>query len=82
MLKSISTSLGTPPLMTHKIEAVVQHSVRGKCINTPGVYIHEIDGFETHVHVCMSVAPTVHVADASPDPGAGGNAYREEEWRN
>jgi putative transposase len=51
------------PLLTPKIEPMVHHSVRGKCINTPGVYIHEIGGIETHVHVCLSVAPTVHIAE-------------------
>jgi putative transposase len=46
-----------------KVEAIVRHCVRGKCINTPGVFIHEIGGTETHVHVCVSIAPTVEISE-------------------
>ena len=30
------------PLLTPKVEAIAHHCVRGKCINTPGVYVHEV----------------------------------------
>jgi putative transposase len=32
-------------------------------INTPGVYIHEIGGIETHVHLAISIAPTVLISE-------------------
>ena len=51
------------PLLVPNLEAVVHHYLRGRCINTPGVYIHEIGGTETHVHVCVSVLPTVTISD-------------------
>ena len=51
------------PLLVPKIEAMVQHYLRGRCINTPGVFIHEIGGIETHVHLCVSVAPTILISD-------------------
>jgi putative transposase len=51
------------PLLTAQVEPVMRHAVRGKCINTPGVFIHEIGGIETHVHVCVSIAPTVHISE-------------------
>ena len=32
-------------------------------MNTPSVFIHEIGGIETHVHLCVSIAPTVLISD-------------------
>jgi putative transposase len=51
------------PLLVPKVEAEVHHYLRGRCINTPGVYIHEIGGTETHVHLAISVAPTVLISE-------------------
>ena len=36
---------------------------RTRCINTPGVFIHEIGGIETHVHLCVTVPPTLLVSE-------------------
>ena len=44
------------PLLVPKVEAIVHHHVRGKCINTQGAYIHEIDGTETHLNLAISIA--------------------------
>ena len=54
---------GSSPVLEPKVEAIVHHYLRGKCINTPGVYIHEIGGIETHVHLCLSVQPTIAISD-------------------
>ena len=51
------------PLLVPKIETIVHHYLRGRCINTAGVYIHEIGGIETHVHLCLSMAPTILISD-------------------
>jgi putative transposase len=48
---------GSSPLLVPKIEAAAHHALRGKCINTTGVYIHAIGGIETHVHLCVSRSP-------------------------
>ncbi|HMF16092.1 MAG TPA: hypothetical protein VKE98_02745 [Gemmataceae bacterium] len=42
------------PLLVPKIEAILHHYLRGRCINTPGAFMHEIGGIETHVHLCVS----------------------------
>src|SRR5258707_15748874 len=47
------------PLLIPKVEAAAHHALRGKCINTPGVFVHAVGGIETHVHLCVSVAPTI-----------------------
>jgi putative transposase len=54
---------GSTPLLVPKVEAIVHHYLRGRCINTPGVYIHEIGGIETHVHMAISIAPTVLISE-------------------
>ena len=51
------------PLLVPKIETIVHHYMRGRCIATPGVYIHEIGGIETHVHLCISIVPTITISD-------------------
>jgi putative transposase len=51
------------PLLVPKVEAIAHHHIRGRCIDTPGVFIHEIGGIETHVHLCISIPPTLLVSD-------------------
>jgi REP element-mobilizing transposase RayT len=51
------------PLLVPQVEAVVHHYLRGRCMNTPGVYIHEIGGIETHVHLAVSIAPTILISE-------------------
>ncbi|MSU77529.1 MAG: IS200/IS605 family transposase [Gemmataceae bacterium] len=54
---------GSLPLLEPKIETIVHQFLRSKCIDTPGVFIHEIGGIETHIHLCISIAPTILVSD-------------------
>jgi putative transposase len=51
------------PLLTPEVEPIVHRHLRHKCVETPGVYVHEIGGTENHVHLCLTVAPTVLVSD-------------------
>ena len=51
------------PLLVPDVERVVHLYLRGRCINTSGVYIHEIGGIETHVHLAISIAPTVLISE-------------------
>src|SRR5436190_9965638 len=54
---------GSAPLLVPKVEALVHHYLRGRCINTPGVYVHAVGGIETHVHLAISIAPTVLISE-------------------
>jgi putative transposase len=54
---------GSSPLLIPKLEAATHHALRGKCINTAGVFIHAVGGIETHVHLCVSIAPTVLISE-------------------
>jgi len=51
------------PLLAPDVEVLVHHYVRGKLVNLPGAYVHEIGGTETHVHVAVSIAPTIVISD-------------------
>jgi REP element-mobilizing transposase RayT len=78
------------PLLNPKIEAAVHHYLRGRCINSPGVYLHAVGGTETHVHLCLSIMPTILIShfigqlkgasshDANQKLGAGGKVL---EWQ-
>ena len=35
------------PLLVPKVEAMIHHTLRGRCINTPGVFVHEVGGITT-----------------------------------
>lgn len=51
------------PLLTLPVESIVHHYIRGRCINTPGVFIHEIGGTETHIHLCVTIPPTLLISE-------------------
>ena len=50
------------PLLTSEVELLARRCIRQKLINTPGVFVHEIGGIETHCHVCVTVPPTVLIS--------------------
>ena len=47
------------PLLTPAVEPAAHRYIRQKVINTPGAFIHEVGGTETHVHVVVTMAPTI-----------------------
>ena len=51
------------PLLTPEVEACTHRYLRGRLINTPGAFVHEVGGIETHVHVVVSVVPTMLVGE-------------------
>ena len=54
---------GGLPLLKSEIEGSVHRYLRQRLINTPGVYVHEIGGTETHVHLAVTTPPTVLVSE-------------------
>jgi putative transposase len=50
-------------LLVPNVEAIVHHYIRGRCIDTRGVYVHDIGGIENHVHLCLSVIPTILISE-------------------
>jgi putative transposase len=51
------------PLLTPTIEPATHKYLRQRMIDTPGVFVHEIGGIETHVHIAMTVPPTLTISE-------------------
>ena len=51
------------PLLTPEVEAFVHRCLRQRLVDTPGVFVHEIGGTETHVHVCLTILPTIAISE-------------------
>ncbi len=51
------------PLLRPEIEAMTFATLREKATALGDVYIHEIGGTETHVHLALSIEPTVLISD-------------------
>ncbi|HEX2473458.1 MAG TPA: IS200/IS605 family transposase [Lacipirellulaceae bacterium] len=47
------------PLLTPEIERLAHRFIRKRIVDTPGAFVHEIGGTETHVHIAVSVPPTL-----------------------
>jgi putative transposase len=53
---------GSLPLLTSDVETFTHRYLRGRLINTPGAYVHEVGGTDDHVHVAVSIAPTILIS--------------------
>lgn len=51
------------PYLTGPIESIVHRYLRGRCTETPGVYVHALGGIETHVHLAISIPPTLLISE-------------------
>jgi putative transposase len=51
------------PMLTPEVEAFVHRWLEKRIAETADVYVHEIGGTETHVHLAVTVAPTVAIAE-------------------
>jgi putative transposase len=51
------------PLLNHEVEAMAFACLREKAAALGDVYIHEIGGTETHVHLALSIEPTVLISE-------------------
>ncbi len=51
------------PLLTPRVEPLAHRSLKQKIVNSPGVFVHEIGGTETHVHLAVTSAPTLTISE-------------------
>lgn len=51
------------PLLTPQIEPLAHRYLRKRIIETPGAFVHEIGGIETHVHLAVTVPPTLLMSE-------------------
>src|SRR5262245_14889596 len=51
------------PYLTPDVEAMTITSLREKAASLGDIYVHEIGGTENHIHLALSIEPTVTIAD-------------------
>lgn len=51
------------PLLTPDIEPLAHRYLKKRIVETPGAFVHEIGGIETHVHVVVTVPPTLLISE-------------------
>jgi REP element-mobilizing transposase RayT len=51
------------PILTPSVEAMTHGQLKKRLIELPGIFVHEIGGTETHVHLCVTVPPTVTISE-------------------
>jgi putative transposase len=51
------------PLLTPQAEPLAHRYVRQKIINAAGAFVHEIGGTETHMHVVVTIPPTLLISE-------------------
>jgi REP element-mobilizing transposase RayT len=50
-------------ILTGRIETLTHEFSRQKLVNTPSAFIHEIGGTDHHIHLAISIAPTILISD-------------------
>jgi putative transposase len=51
------------PLITERVEPFLHRYLKDRMAATPGIFVHEIGGTENHVHLAITIPPTVLVSD-------------------
>jgi putative transposase len=51
------------PLLTPAIEPLVHRYIKQRLINEKEVFVHEIGGIETHVHLVVTIPPMIAISE-------------------
>lgn len=51
------------PLLTPRIEPLAHRFIRKRIVAAAGVFVHEIGGTETHVHIAVTVPPALTLSE-------------------
>ncbi len=51
------------PLLMPTVEPIAHRCLKKRIIETPGAYVHEIGGIENHVHLAVSIPPTLTISE-------------------
>ncbi len=51
------------PLLVPEIESLAHRSLKARIVDTPRAFVHEIGGTENHIHLAVTVPPTLLVGD-------------------
>ncbi len=50
------------PMLTPQVEPVTHRIIKKHLIKTPDVFVHEIGGTDTHVHVAVTIPPSLTIS--------------------
>jgi putative transposase len=50
-------------LLIGDVEIAAHRALRKRCVDEPGVFVHEIGGIETHVHLAVTIPPTLTISE-------------------
>ena len=64
------------PLLTPEIEPLAHRFLKKRIIETPGAFVHAIGGTDTHVHIAVSIPPTLTISEFTGQR-KGGSAHDE-----
>ena len=51
------------PLLTPTVEPLTHRYVKQRLLNTEGVFVHEVGGTETHLHVVVTIPPSLLISE-------------------
>ncbi|HEY3245389.1 MAG TPA: IS200/IS605 family transposase [Phycisphaerae bacterium] len=51
------------PVLVDHVENRVDHYLEHRALQTPGVFVHAVDGVADHVHMVITVPPTLLISD-------------------
>jgi putative transposase len=51
------------PLLTPRVEPIVDGLLRQRIIDTPGAFVHECGGIENHVHLAVTIPPALTISE-------------------
>jgi putative transposase len=51
------------PLLTPEIEPLVHRLLKKRIVETPGAFVHEIGGTRNHVHLAVTIPPTLTISE-------------------
>jgi putative transposase len=49
--------------LTPEVEALAHRCLKNRIMETPGAFVHEIGGIETHVHFAVTIPPTLLISE-------------------
>jgi len=51
------------PLLSREVETSTHQSLKKRIVETSGAFIHAIGGIETHVHLAVTLPPTILISE-------------------
>ncbi len=51
------------PLLSASVEPLAHRFLKKRIVETPGAFVHEIGGIEDHVHVVVTIPPTLLISE-------------------